>query len=290
MSSVYAIVTQRILKLLEQGIVPWHKQWSSPNGFPRNLTTLKAYRGCNVWILGAQKYEHSLWATYKQIQVLGGHVRSGQRASPVVFWSMLDGEDAQGKEKKIPLLRYYSVFNVAQCEGIPEKHIPKFPPLNPNYKPLDGAVRIVEGMPKRPPIEHGHGQAAYYPTLDTVRMPDPQRFESAESYHSVLFHELIHSTGHKSRIGRDGITNGAATFGSATYGKEELVAEMGAAFLCGQCGIEGGTVENSAAYLDGWIRAIKGDARLIVTAAAAAQKAADFILNQNISDENGGAA
>ncbi|MEE8587689.1 MAG: zincin-like metallopeptidase domain-containing protein, partial [Acidobacteriota bacterium] len=138
------------------------------------------------------------------------------------------------------------------------------------------AEAVVRTMPQAPPIEHGATGAWYEPIQDVVRMPEPGHFSPLEAYYSTLYHELVHSTGHKSRLGRD-IGDRVPRFGSTDYSQEELVAEMGAAFLCGHCGIEQATVENSAAYIQGWLKKLKGDHKLVVIAAAQAQKAADFI-------------
>ncbi len=147
------------------------------------------------------------------------------------------------------------------------------------WERIEAADAIVEGMPKAPRIEHGRRCAFYRPADDLVGMPDPDRFENGECYYSTKFHELIHSTGHASRLERKGATV-ATRFGSPTYSREELVAEMGAAFLSGRAGIEHATIEASAAYLDHWIRKLTGDPKLAVQAAGAAQKAADFILGE----------
>ncbi|MGD0283227.1 MAG: zincin-like metallopeptidase domain-containing protein, partial [Dissulfurispiraceae bacterium] len=177
--------------------------------------------------------------------------------------------------------RYYNVFNAEQCEGL---KIEAIGTEEREFAPIEICMATVAAMPNSPEIKHGDQKAYYVPTMDYVNMPKPETFASAEEYYSVLFHELTHSTGHRSRLNRKGITvnNG---FGSADYGKEELIAEMGAAFLCGCTGIENRTLDNSAAYVQGWIKAIKEDKRIVITAAAAAQKAADYILNKKEAPE-----
>jgi len=179
-------------------------------------------------------------------------------------------DDAQ----KIPMLRYYHVFNVAQCDGIenlPEPAI-ETTPISPPNKPEE----IALFMPRRPEIKCGMRRAYYSPSADIVGMPDKTHFASEAAYHATLFHELTHATGHPTRLNRPTVTE-TAGFGSDPYSKEELIAEMGAAFLCGQAGIES-TLENSVAYLAGWLEQLRNDKTLIIQAAAQAQKAADFIL------------
>ena len=285
-STVYDIITERIIGLLKQGTVPWQKPWNVRRGFPCNLVSRKPYRGINVFLLHAMRYESPFWLTFKQAQQLGATIRKGERACPVVFWKQHEVDDrTTGEKTKIPLLRYYSVFNLAQCEGV--KELPDPTPDTVITRPAE----IVENMPQRPAIKHGMAEAFYSPGGDYVGMPAPGRFAGEAEYYSVLFHELTHATGAASRLNRPGVTD-AANFGSDQYSKEELVAEMGAAFLCGHAGIEGRTINNSAAYLQNWLSKLQNDSKLIVQAAAQAQKAADFILgvkHEEVPAEQGAA-
>lgn len=275
--SVYDLITERIMTLLEKGTVPWRKPWKAQTGLPRNLVSRKVYRGINLWVLHAVNYESPFWLTFRQAHELGGSIRKGEKACPVVFWKQLEVEDKEsGETEKIPMLRFYYVFNLAQCDGL--KNIPAMPPveipLNAPTKPEE----IVAFMPKRPEIKHGMRKAFYSPTADIIAMPHRARFENEAGYYAVLFHELTHSTGHQSRLNRATLTESEG-FGSNPYCKEELIAEMGAAFLCGHAGIADRTIENSAAYITGWLEALQNDRKLIVQASAQAQKAADFILD-----------
>jgi antirestriction protein ArdC len=273
-SNVYDIITERVVSLLEQGTIPWQKPWKVQTGWPRNLVSKKPYRGINVFLLHAMQFESPYWLTFRQAQELGGHIRKGEKACPVVFWKTHETEDKQTGEKvKIPLLRFYHVFNVAQCDGL--KNIPAVTEEPANR--ITSAAQIIEQMPQRPTIKHGMAKAFYSPAEDFIGLPSPERFESEEKYYSVAYHEAIHSTGHESRLNRSTLTESAG-FGSDTYCKEELIAEMGAAFLCGQAGIAERTIDNSAAYLKNWLEQLRNDKTLIVQAAAQAQKAADFIL------------
>jgi len=272
--SVYDQITERIIAMMETGTVPWRKPWKVQTGLPRNLVSKKPYRGINTFLLHALNYESPFWLTYRQALELGGNVRKGEKSCHVVFWKRLEIEDKQTHEmEKIPLMRFYSVFNIAQCDGL--KDIPGMPeaasaaPTKPQ--------EIIALMPQCPEIRHGMRKAFYSPSEDFVGMPDRERFETAAGYFSVKFHELIHSTGHVSRLNRPTLTESAG-FGSNPYCKEELIAEMGAAFLCGQAEIAEQTLDNSAAYVQNWLEALQNDKKLIVQAAAQAQRAADFIL------------
>lgn len=275
--SVYQIVTDRILALLDKGVAPWHKPWSAC-GIPHsNAISRKPYRGINAFLLSASGFGSPYWLTFKQAKEAGGNVIAGSKGLPVVFWNWVESKTertADGKPKKIPFLRYYTVFNAEQVEGI------EFPAVKTDrgadFKPLEEAERIAAQMPNSPRLAWGGDRAFYRPSTDSVQMPPKESFESVAAYYSTLFHELTHATGHESRLARKGVCEVAA-FGSATYSREELVAEMGAAFLCAFSGIDA-HVEQSAAYLKGWIDALKGDEKLVVTAAAQAQRASDFIL------------
>jgi len=272
-SKSYDRITERIVSLLSQGTVPWHKPWHVKTGLPRNLITQKPYRGINVFLLMAMNYESPNWLTLRQANAMGGQIKPGEKSCPVVFWKPMQVKDKEsGEDRKIPFLRLYHVFNVSQCTGL--KNIP---PADESAFIQTLPAELVANMPQRPVIKHGMNAAYYSPTSDVVGMPDSNRFKTADHYHATLFHELVHSTGHEQRLKRASIMerNG---YGSDPYAKEELIAEMGSAFLCGYAGIEDRTIDNSAAYLEGWLKQLKEDKTLIVHAAAQAQKAADFIL------------
>src|SRR5260370_5452055 len=177
------------------------------------------------------------------------------------------------KERKSAFLRYYTVFNLEQTEGL--KALLRLP----SAFPIESAEEIVKGTPNPPAFEQDF-RAAYIPSRDTVTMPSRTAFRSQAEYYSTLFHELTHSTGHAKRLGREGIDKHQA-FGSEDYSKEELVAEMGSAMLCGVAGIEQATIGNSAAYLRGWINRLKADSRLVISSARAAQEAADYIRGES---------
>ncbi|MEI9966920.1 MAG: zincin-like metallopeptidase domain-containing protein [Candidatus Moraniibacteriota bacterium] len=193
----------------------------------------------------------------------------------VLFWTQKTIEDEEsGEERKVPLLRLYSLFNVAQCDGL--KEAPETGETQDTWA-ITKPGEIVEKMPMPPKIKHGMTESFYSPREDCVSMPMQKRFGKKEEYYSTLFHELVHSTGHESRLRRPSLAEKAG-FGSDHYCKEELIAEMGATFLCGYAGIVDRTIDNSAAYVKGWLERLKDDKTLIVQAAAQAQRAADFIL------------
>lgn len=269
--SVYEIITNQILMALEQGEIPWRKPWRVLP--PANLISKRPYRGINVFLLGFAGYGSQYWLTFNQAKQLGGNIRRGEHGTKIVFWKFDTREtetpDGEIEERKFAFLRYFVVFNLEQTEGL--KALLDLPPAFP----IESAESIVRGMPNPPAFEQD-SRAAYIPSQDVVAMPSRTAFSSQEEYYSTLFHELTHSTGHAKRLGRDGFET-PQQFGSESYSKEELIAEMGSAMLCGVSGIEQSTLANSAAYLRGWINRLRGDSRLVISAATAAQKAADCI-------------
>lgn len=287
MCKVYDVINNRIMELLEQGTVPWRKTWNAGNNYPKNISG-REYRGINVFLLACQEYGSPYWMTFKQVQDRGGHVVKGSRSVPVVFWKWIDRKGVDGADSeeahngKVPLLRYYSVFNLEQTEGVKE---PEPTVAINDHQPLPQVEDIIKGMPLRPDIRFGGNKAYYSPALDYVQLPHLNAFETPEEYYCCLYHELSHATGHASRVGRKGILE-PSYFGSHEYSKEELVAEMSAAFLCGHTGIEQKTIENSAAYIRGWLKALKNDKTLLVHAAAQAQKAADYVLNRKGGEDD----
>ena len=240
--SVYEIVTNRIIELLEkEQVIPWKKPWRSTEG-PRNLVSKKPYRGINSFLLNCSPYESDHWLTYNQAKQKGGQVRKGEKSTLVVLWKWLNtvteeetDEVVTGKRlTKVPLLRYYNVFNLDQVDGIEPPQEPKIE--NP-FTLIEQAEQIVSNMPLRPSIRYEGSRAVYSPMLDAVTLPPKESFTSSEEVYSTLFHELAHSTGHASRVGRKGVIE-PTYFGSHDYSQEELVAELSASMLCGVAGIE----------------------------------------------------
>jgi antirestriction protein ArdC len=228
-------------------------------------------------LLGSAPFDSAYWITYKQAQKLGGSVRKGERGFPCVFWKPVEVEDKEtGEIVKRFILRYYIVFNVEQCEGI---EAPELPGRKPKlFNPIGAAQRILDGMPNRPRITYGGNAAFYSPTMDTVTLPEPGDFESAEEFYNVAFHELGHSTGHESRLNRKAVTDAFRT--KHEYSQEELVAEFCASFLATEAGVERPVIENSAAYIAHWKSFLKGNSQALVIGAAQGQKAAEYISNK----------
>jgi len=201
MPTAYEIVTESNIKQLESGVAPWRKPWRTEP--PANLVSKKEYRGINIFLLAAQGYGSRYWVTYRQAQTLGGSVKKGQHGSKAVFWKIDEypkenKETGETENRKSILLRYYTVFNLEQCDGI------KSPEPAQVIHPIEHCENIINSMPKPPSFEQD-SRAFYRPSTDAVGMPSRSAFESAEKYYSTLFHELTHSTGHPSRVGRDGI-------------------------------------------------------------------------------------
>jgi len=271
MVSVYEVVRDRIISTLESGTIPWRQTWQSM--CPTNLATGKPYRGINRVLLAG----HTWWGTYNQIKHLGGYVRRGEKASGiVVFWSFDEvrrtvsengDEVAMIMQRERPLVRYYKVFNLSQCEGIAVENAGDVQPIASCEDVIArNAPRVVAGEP------------AYLPKSDAIMMPGLDRFGSAEAYYATFFHELTHWTGHTSRLARPGITE-PIRFGSEQYSREELTAEIGAAFLCAMTGTDVPVSDNQAAYIAGWLRYIRdGSAVDVIRAATDAQRAADFLV------------
>jgi antirestriction protein ArdC len=284
MPSVYELITDKIIKQLESGVAPWRKPWTCQT--PASLITQKEYRGRNVFTLGSQGFPSRFWLTFNQAARLGGRIRKGEKSSPVIFWNVCEEQQTtkpEGrKETSRPfLLRYYSVFNYSQTEGI---DIPASLLQETRINdPIAACEQIVTKMPN-PPAFQQSDKAWYSPNSDVVGMPARCLFHSSEEFYATKFHELAHSTGHPKRLHRENFDN-PAHFGSESYSKEELIAEMTAAMLCGIAGIEQKTLENSAAYLKTWIARLKSDSRLLVSAASQAQKAADFIEGKTAARE-----
>lgn len=281
---LYATITDKILDIMKDGVIPWHKPWLK-SGSHRSLVSGKQYRGVNVFLLSCSSFNSPWWLTFNQAKAKGGKVKKGEKGTMIVFWKPLqlkerNTETGEEEKKKVFVLRYYKVFNLEQVEGIeappePEKIV---------REPIETAAAIIKDMQNPPVIEHsGNYDACYRPSSDEVNMPLMDDFESSESYYSVLFHEVGHSTGHSSRVSRpEGMQN--ISFGSGSYSKEELIAEMTASFLCGEAGILQETIQMSASYIEGWSAKFKDDAKMVVCAAAAAQKAADYVLNRNFTE------
>ncbi len=275
---VYSEVTDRIIAALDAGTVPWRRPWIASAESHRNPVSGTEYRGINPFLLDMTAWEHGYsdprWVTFKQSQTLGGCVRKGEKSTLVIFWKMLQGIDKEtGDKRTVPMLRHFRVFNVAQCDGLALDD----PPSPAVFDPIDRADAIIAAMPNAPRIGHGGNRAFYAPALDVVQLPAREQFSSADDYYSTAFHELTHATGHASRLNRPEVARATHAFGDGDYAREELVAELGAAMIGARAAIAPRT-DQSAAYIAGWLRALKDDRKMLVGAAGRAQRAADYVL------------
>lgn len=282
----YQDVTDAIIAQLEAGTKPWRKDWQDGGlSMPRRITG-QHYRGINVLLLWSSAMQQGLngerWLTFNQAKALGGKVRKGAKGTRIVFFKPLAITDtATGEEKKIPMLRTYVVFNSDQVEGLPAKYAPAPIVATPGIE-RDKAAEAALRSSGATIVEGGAG-AFYTPATDIVTMPDFERFTSSSGYLATLAHELCHWTGHKSRLDRFGANT------RTNYAFEELVAEMGAAFVGARLGIVGEHIENHGAYLASWLKVLRDDKRAIFKAATLAQAAADMVLaNSGLDDGPGG--
>lgn len=274
--NVYEMVTERIIKQLEQGTIPWQKPWTGVRSGAFNRVSKKPYSLINQAILE----KPGEYATFKQWKDLGGHIKKGAKAEMVVFWKIIDVEEKNDKgeieKKKLPLLRYYNVFHISQVEGVE----PLKEKLNTEIEPIEEADRIIKEYVDREHItfkECISDKAFYRPMTDTVVVPLKEQFKNTNSFYQVAFHEITHSTGAQKRLDRD--IKELAPFGSEIYSKEELVAELGSAFLINHLGIETkGTFQNSASYIESWLQVLRNDNKFIVSASSKAEKAVNYIL------------
>ena len=297
----YEQITEQIIAALDKGIVPWHKPWAKVAGHDHQNLDGIAYRGINTITLNMMAsingYTDPRWGTYKSIAAKGGFVKGGEKGTKVIWIRVIRQEckPLHGEEELCnTCLRsgkpnvderwsngVHTVFNVEQAGGL---ELPALDTVEPiaEFNPIEAAEAIVAGYKDRPSISYRGNSAFYTPSMDSITLPEKWQFDGEDEYYSTLFHELTHSTGHKKRIGRHEL-EGVAPFGSKTYSKEELVAEFGNAFLCHESGISS-TLDNSAAYIQGWAEKLRSDKKLVYQAAKAGQQAANYI--QGIKENN----
>lgn len=273
---VYQIITSQILEQLERGEIPWRKTWTN-TGIPRNLVTGKEYKGANIWLLTGLGYPLNYFLTFQQLNDMGGKVKEGEKSHMVVYWKWIETENlTTGKKVNKPFLRYYRVYNITQTTGIPDSKVPKI--IRPK-NPIEECEYIVKTMPDCPPIYHRSHQPYYNPKDDFINMPPMDHFDSSESYYETLWHELVHSTCHTTRLNRKELTESTG-FGSYNYSIEELTAEMGACYLKSIAGIRESVSQNNVSYIQGWISVLRKDRRFIVYASSQAQRAVEYMLNE----------
>lgn len=273
--NVYELVTQRIIEELEKGIIPWEKPWSGVKNGAYNRISKKPYSLLNQMLL-KHKGEYM---TYKQVTECGGHVRKGEKSEIVVFWKIIPIEEVaeNGSKviKQLPLLRYYNVFHISQCEGIEPLKVDR----NNDLEPIEEIESILNDYINRESIriEHSASNEAYYSLgRDLIHLPLMEQFKDIAEYYSTYAHEATHSTMKENRCDRK---QQFASFGSENYSKEELIAEIGSASLLNMLGIE--TVQsfrNSSAYIQNWLQVLRNDTKFIISASSKAQKAIEFIL------------
>jgi antirestriction protein ArdC len=284
-SDIYTRITNRIVADLEQGVRPWHRPWNVDHAAGKITRPLRhngiPYKGINVimlWSASVVKgHACPLWLTYKQAEELGGHVKKGAHGELVVYADRITRTetDAKGQEceREIPFLKGYTVFNAEQCEGLPAHYYARSEaPTETTPQRIEAADRFFAATAAD--IRHGGTRAYYAEGPDYVQMPPFETFKDAESYAGTLAHELTHWTKHSKRLARD---LGRVRWGDEGYAREELVAELGAAFLCADIGITPEVREDHAAYIASWLTVLKMDKRFIFTAAAHAQRAADYL-------------
>ncbi len=275
----YERVTDLVLQHLKNGTVPWQTPYLVERGMPQNLATGRRYRGINVWLLGTQRYDNPYWITYQQAQALGGHIRKGEHGTTIMKFGTMDiPDDATGDKKKRMFLKTYTVFNARQTEQIA---IPPRTPPPGLEDAIKSAENVVARMKRPPRIEHnGLHRPSYSRLEDLVRMPLRSQF-IGHQYYPTLFHELVHATGHESRLNRLVPPSDNKDQRLKDYSFEELVAEMGSAYLNAHCGLHQ-QPEQEAAYIKGWadVLANKDHDTWVVKAAGKAQQAADYILDE----------
>lgn len=278
--NVYEMVTERIIEQLESGVIPWQKPWTGSKNGAYNRVSMKPYSILNQMLL-----QHSgEYATFKQWTEAGGHIRKGARSEIVTFWKMQlvedEEEDGTKVKKQIPLLRYYNVFHISQVDGVEPKEKIELQ----EHEPIEEAERVKLEYMEREHLqiyEKITDKAFYTPTSDYIEVPCKEQYEYIEEFYSTLFHEMVHSTGHSKRLNR--LESGAsARFGSATYSKEELTAEIGSAMILNRLGIETEkTFKNSTAYVQNWLQVLRNDNKFIISASSKSEKAVKYIFNEN---------
>lgn len=278
---LYSDVTARILQSMEAGVMPWDRPWRANASIPMNAVTERPYSGVNVllfWLSADQGYSRPRYLTFNQAKAAGGNVRKGEHGTKVYFFKQLTVADrASGEDKQIPMLREYTVFNVAQCDNLPDSitNGEYVAPLNQDQRE-SLADRFIQSTGAD--FREGTGKPCYVPSKDFISMPSFDAFKSQTSFYSVAFHELTHWTGAKHRLDRDF----SGRFGTQAYAAEELVAELGAAFINAEFGFD--NEAQNATYIDGWIKLLKSDSRAIFTAASKASKAAEYLRGLAIAE------
>jgi antirestriction protein ArdC len=283
-NDLYQRITDQIIAQLEKGAAPWQRPWATiGGGLPRNVVSRKPYRGINTLLLWSAAEEHgyesNLWATYRQWDMLGGHVNRGQHGTKITYWNVttqttIDQRTGEEKEERRFFCKEYTVFSLDQCGG---EALDRFRVVRPvrdfiDFQPAEKAIAATAAK-----IHHGGNRAFFNTREDYIQLPLKTAFDGEGGYYATVLHELAHWTGHESRLNR---IDKLARFGDKSYSAEELVAELAGAFLTAALGVPNErTLDNAAAYLGHWLEVLKSDSRAIFTAATAASAAADYVLN-----------
>jgi antirestriction protein ArdC len=273
-TDLYDAINNKILAAMENGSIPWQKPWL--NGLPLNLISKKPYHGVNFILLSIGDYISPYYLTYNQVQNLGGKINKGEHGQSVIFWKIQSGSvveaDGSVTNKTFPLLRYSTVFNVTQTTLWDDPKYKSLSVIEGNSR-IETCEQIIKNVYPAPIIEHSLLGASYSLTLDKIKIPPIERFLTVEEYYASLFHELIHWTGSKKRLNRIVSLDRK----SKEYAFEELIAEIGSAYLCGYAGIVPKVIDNSASYIEGWMRRIKEDAKVFVNASKLAAEAVESV-------------
>ena len=262
-SELYSKINSQILEKLSEGVIPWKKSWKE--GLPSNLISKKAYHGINFLTLSTKDFASPYYVTFYQCKQKGGSIKKGEKSSLIIYYKIIDVSDEANEHCKVPFIRYSNVFNISQTDlDILEEERPK----------IISCEAIINNMKNKPVIKNNISRCYYSPAEDYISIPRINDFDSTEEYYSSLFHELIHWSGHESRIKRKSLLE----LNNKNYSFEELIAEIGAAYLCSMCGISTKVVENQAAYINGWLKLSKENGHLFPLAAKEAQIAVDYLL------------
>lgn len=287
LTDTYKRITDFVIEQLEHGEVIWRKGWNEL-GLPQNIVSGNQYKGWNSFLLNFitmhKGFKTPYFITYKQAMSAGGTIRRGQKGFTIIYWATVENKskiiEVDGEEEFLTyrLPKGHTVFNIDQTQGITYPKIEK--QLRSHTEKIYACEKLIDAMPKKPTVMHGRDEPYYNKITDCISIPPVEQFCSDEQYYATLFHELAHSTGHTTRLNRSELMQ-ADGFGKEQYSKEELTAELAAAFLCAVSGIEQQTINNSAAYIKSWLKVLRNDKKLILKAATQAQAATGFILNKS---------
>lgn len=272
------IINDKFIELLEKGVAPWKKPWKSDKKtLAHNIISGKRYGGSNFFITNIQEFNSSKWGTYQQIKSLGGQVRKGEKGTPIIFYTKIEKETESEEKKSIPFCKLNYIFNLDQVDGIKIDEQQKI--TLTEHELIEICEKTIENFPFGfPKAQYIDKEAYYKPSSDIINLPEKGLFSDINFYYNTYFHEAIHATGHERRLNREGVKS-SNSFGSTIYSKEELIAELGAGYLCAHCGIDNQTIENSASYIAGWLKVLKENPMYITQCSAQAWKAFEYLTN-----------